>query len=596
MHERQRLGEILVSLGAITSDQLAAALAWRSAEQPDERLGTTVVRLGYVTEDDVARALATQLRLSVVDLDELPLDPAMADIIPPDVAVRRQVLPLRVEDDVLVVAMTDPTDVILQDELRLRSGHRAIQPVVATPSALAAAFERMRPGGASSQALVEELDDPSESAEELDDLDAGDPDAPIVRLANQLLVDALRLRASDVHIEPVREGARVRVRIDGILKEITRLPVGVRRSLTSRLKIMGGMDIAERRRPQDGRARLQVDGDEVDLRMSTMPSMHGETLVMRLLHRRAEGTTIDDLGLQAEMDRAFRRALDQPQGIVLVTGPTGSGKTSTLYAGLTELSDEVRNIITLEDPIEYELHGVNQTQINPRIGLTFASGMRTVLRQDPDVVMVGEIRDGETATLAVEASMTGHLVLSTLHTNDSVSTVARLQELGVDRRLLGSSLQLVVSQRLVRVVCPRCAEARDADPVTLDRLDAPADALDGVALSAGTGCQACAETGYHGRRMVCEAVRFTSELSELVTAGATERELRAAARAAGMRTLREDGLRLALAGVTTLEEVLRVTPEDPDLTGGELLAGLRRDGMASGRGHATAAAVSQPTR
>ncbi len=591
MTERLRLGEILVKMDAITEDQLAAALAWRELSQPDERLGATIVKLGYISEEDVALALARQLGWEVVDLDAYDLDPAVTALIPNEVCQRCEVLPLRVEGFSLVVAMTDPSDIVLQDELRLRSGHRSIKPMVATPTAIKSALARMQPDGGGSRALVEELEDPAEIEAEAEENE--DPDAPIIKLANQLLFDAHRLRASDVHVEPTRNGARVRVRIDGILQEIAQIPMGARRSLTSRLKIMGGMDIAERRLPQDGRARLKFSGDEVDIRMSSMPSMHGETLVMRLLHRRAEGTSIEDLGLPPDLERTFRRALDQPQGIVLVTGPTGSGKTSTLYAGLTEVADEVRNVITLEDPVEYELHGVNQTQVNPRIGLTFASGMRTVLRQDPDVVMVGEIRDAETAALAVEASMTGHLVLSTLHTGDTIATVARLQELGVDRRLLGSSLQLVMSQRLVRVVCARCAEARDADPNTLDRLDAPADALHGVALRAGAGCQACAQTGFLGRRMVCEAVRFTASMGEMVTAGATERDLRSAARAAGMRTLREDELRLALAGVTTLEEVLRVTPEDPDLTGGDLLVSLRQDAETSGARDVQPAGVSQ---
>lgn len=595
MVDRIRLGDILVTMGAITADQLDAALAWRQVSESRERLGDTIIRLGYVTELDIARAVAEQLSLPVEDLALADVGPDVAALLPIDVATEARVLPLRVEGDALVVAMVDPTDIILMDEVRLRTGYRTLRPVVTTPTALQAACTRLHPDGSRTRALVETMDDePSDDhAEEVPD----DADAPVVRLAHQLLLDAHRLRASDLHVEPGRDGARVRIRVDGMLKEVARVPRAVRRPLTSRLKIMGGMDIAEQRRPQDGRARLQVDGEEVDIRMSTMPSMHGETVVMRLLRRQRESTGLAELGLPTDVHRSLGRALEEPQGLVVVTGPTGSGKTSTLYAGLHEIADEVRNIITLEDPVEYELEGVNQTQVNPRIGLTFASGMRQVLRQDPDVVLVGEIRDAETATLAVEASMTGHLVLSTLHTNDSVATVARLLELGVERPLLASSLRYVLSQRLVRVVCAACATAVDADPATLDRLGAPYDALEGIALRRGTGCNACLDTGFLGRHIVAEGVRMTTHLAELVADGARPSELRAAARADGMRTLREDALRVALNGVTTLEEVLRTTPEDPDLSGADLLAGLRRDGWsASGVPVWYEPAVSSSTR
>ena len=593
MAGRMRLGDILVSQGAITDDQLEAALAWRQVSGVRERLGATIIRLGYITELDVARALGEQLGMPVEDLAYTDIDPEAAGLLPAPVAFESQVLPLRVEGGALVVAMVDPTDIILLDELRLRTGYRSLHPVVVTSASLQAACARVHPDGTRTRELVDSLDDQAPTEE---DAPEEEPDAPVVKLANQLLLDAFRLRASDLHVEPTRDGARVRVRVDGILKEVTRVPTSVRRPLTSRFKIMGGMDIAEHRRPQDGRSRLRVDGEDVDIRMSVMPSMHGETVVMRLLRRQSGTADLGELGLAPDVERSLTRALEEPQGMVVVTGPTGSGKTSTLYGGLQHIADEIRNVITLEDPIEYELEGVNQTQMNPRIGLTFASGMRTVLRQDPDVVMVGEIRDSETAMLAVEASMTGHLVLSTLHTNDSIATVARLLELGVERPLLGTSLRYVLSQRLVRVVCAACGEAADADPATLERLEAPADALEGVMLRRGPGCPTCLETGYMGRHVVAEGVRITTQLSELVADGASTRELRMAARAEGMRTLREDGLRLALMGVTTLEEVLRVTPEDPDLSGGDLLASLIHDGWsASGASDRDGQAVSSPT-
>ncbi len=593
MAGRMRLGDILVAMGAITDDQLEAALAWRQVSGARERLGTTIIRLGYITELDLARALGEQLGLAVEDLAYTEVEPEVAALLPAQVAFESQVLPLRIEDGSLVVAMVDPTDIILLDEVRMRTGYRSLRPVVVTSGGLQAACARVHPDGTRTQMLVDSLDETvDEPTAEAED----EPDAPVVKLANQLLLDAFRLRASDLHIEPTRDGARVRVRVDGILKEVTRVPTSVRRPLTSRFKIMGGMDIAEHRRPQDGRSRLKVDGEEVDIRMSVMPSMHGETVVMRLLRRQQGTTELTDLGLAPDVEASLVRALEEPQGLVVVTGPTGSGKTSTLYGGLQHIADEIRNVITLEDPIEYELEGVNQTQMNPRIGLTFAAGMRSVLRQDPDVVMVGEIRDAETATLAVEAAMTGHLVLSTLHTNDSIATIARLLDLGVERPLLGTSLRYVLSQRLVRVVCSACGEAADADPATLERLDASADVLEGVAMRRGHGCPTCLETGYLGRHVVVEGVRVSTRLAELVADGAPARELRTVARAEGMRTLREDGLRLALMGVTTLEEVLRVTPEDPDLSGGDLLASLVHDGWsASGVPTSGEPAVSSPT-
>jgi type IV pilus assembly protein PilB len=561
---RRRLGEILVAHGVITDDELETALATRAADGRNERLGSTILRLGMASEQDIADALASQLRIGLVDIETVVPSQAALDLVPGSIAESRGVLPLSLDGGTLVVAMADPTDLILLDDLKVRTGVRSIRPVVAAATPLREAVGRSYGSGGDTRAIVEEMaPDEAELDTSDDDITSGAAQ-PIVRLANQILLDAVRLRASDVHIEPSRGGAVVRVRIDGILKKIAELPRAARGPLTSRLKIMGGMDIAERRRPQDGRAMLNLAGDEVDVRMSSMPSMHGETLVLRLLRRRQDGVDLGSLGLAPDVSRTYERSLNQPQGIVLVTGPTGSGKTTTLYAGLSTVADEERNVITLEDPVEYELSGVNQTQINPRVGLTFAAGMRSVLRQDPDVIMVGEIRDAETAGLAVEASMTGHLVLSTLHTNDALSTLSRIAELGVDRSLIASSLLMVMSQRLLRVVCIHCAEPATADPHTLERLDLPPDALVGYPLRRGAGCGACVDTGFLGRTMAVEALRFDATLSEMVVAGKPERELRQHARVGGMRSLREDGLRLALAGQTTLEEVLRVTPEDPD--------------------------------
>ena len=568
MSTRRRIGEILVAEGAITALQLAEALDQKRA---GERLGSTVIRLGMITENQLVDALAAQLGIPVVEVDRIQPEIEAIQLVPSAFATSRELLPLRLDNGTLVVAMADPTNLMILDDLRTRTGVKSIRRTVSTSAAIRAAVGRVYAENAETRNIVKEIEQVPLPTREIEQqplpekprTEDGEKDQqPIIRLVDQIIGDAVRMRASDVHIEPTRDGARVRVRIDGILKQTAVLPKAVRGPLTSRLKIVGNMDIAERRRPQDGRTRTKVDGEDVDIRMSVMPSMHGETTVLRLLRQREEGAGLDTVGLAPDVEEHYRHSLEQPQGLILCTGPTGSGKTTTLYSGLAAVTDETRNVLTLEDPVEYELAGVNQTQVNPRIGFTFASGMRTVLRQDPDVVLVGEIRDEETANLAVEASMTGHLVLSTLHTNDAPSTLSRLTELGVDRRLLANTLLMIMSQRLIRVVCPHCGGPTEVTDHELERLGIQREDTEGLRFWGGKGCGQCTDTGFLGRTTVSEAMVFSPEISDLVMDGASETAIRQAAIKGGMRSLREDAIRVALSGRSTITEALRVTPDD----------------------------------
>jgi type IV pilus assembly protein PilB len=475
--------------------------------------------------------------------------------------------------DVLTVALADPTNVLALDDIRLATKLASVRTAVATASDVQEAVNRYY-GGTSSGGVgdtfgaladVEGLEAGEEREEELDQVGDVD-DAPVVRLVNAVMGEALHSRASDIHIEPQERDVRVRYRIDGLLREVTVVPKPIQGSLISRIKILSGMDISERRKPQDGRGRIRLDRQEADTRVSSMPTMHGETVVIRLLRKETEkAKTLAEVGFEERDRQVVERALAEPQGLVLITGPTGSGKTSSLYAGLASVIRPDINVVTLEDPVEYQMAGVNQVQINERVGLSFASGLRTILRQDPDIVMVGEIRDPETASIAMQASMTGHLVLSTLHTNDAPAAVSRLIDMGVEPFLITSSLTLVVGQRLARVPCSKCSEPVEADPRTLELLGLDPGQIDGAGLRSGPGCGFCAQTGYQGRLGLFEVARVTRKMRELIVARATEVAVREEAVASGMRSMRADGLAKALAGRTTLEEVLRVTPPDPDL-------------------------------
>jgi type IV pilus assembly protein PilB len=561
---RRKIGEVLLEAGIISESDLMNGL---SGSRPGERLGHALVRLEIVDEESVADAVASQLGLERVDLStERPTDEAL-ERVPAKLAARHEIVPVRLEGEVLVLATADPSDVAAMDDVRLTARARKVRPVIATGSSIEEARRRAYRTDAA-RGLMHELEEQEAPPEEDDDLqDDLDADAqPVIKLVGTLLADAVVARASDVHIEPDRDGLAVRIRVDGLLKDRGHVPRSMAGQVVSRLKIMSRLDIAERRLPQDGRATVKVDDQEVDLRVSTMPTMHGETVVLRLLPKGAERVPIADLGLTDHAQNQFLDALDRPQGLVLVTGPTGSGKTTTLYAGLEAVADPTRNVITLEDPVEGELQGVNQTQIEPKIGFTFARGLRHVLRQDPDVVLVGEIRDQETASLAVEASFTGHLVLATLHTNNSPSSIARLVDLGADRFLVASSLLLVVAQRLARRLCPRCAQPEDPDKELLERAGLNAakrrtTAFRDATFRTAPGCSYCDQTGAVGRVAISEILPMTAEMRDLIIEGAAEGAMTRLAEAGGMISLREDAVARAMQGDISLHEAVRVTPD-----------------------------------
>ena len=561
--ERQRLGELLVSAGVLSTAELERALtsATTRVDGGRERVGQTIVRLGLAREEDIARALAEQLGLGFLEGEILPVDEVVARMIPAPIAQRHEVVATGQDSDgTLVVAFADPTNVLALDDVRLATGARRVRRIVATRTAVASALRKTygfdHHDAAQLLGSLESanLDEPNEN-----ELLRAVSDAPVVRLVDGILTGALEGGASDVHVEPGATGTTVRYRIDGVLREVMTVPRTAAPALLSRLKLMAGMDIAERRRPQDGRAQLRGNDEKVDLRVATLPSLYGETIVLRLLRKGAERLTLPDLGLSDDQLAQVTGAIERPQGLILLTGPTGSGKTSTLYAFLEHLADSSRKIITLEDPIEYQLDGVNQTQINEQVGLTFARALRTVLRQDPDVVMVGEIRDPETAELALQASLTGHLVFSTLHTNDAAGAIVRLRDLGIPAYLIASSLTMVVAQRLTRRVCEHCSVTRPPSDWQAAELHlAPRDLHLGD-YRVGGGCPRCGHSGYRGRAGLFEVLSVDAPIRRLIADGGSEAAVRQAARSAGMRSLREDGVRRAIAGQTTLDEVLRVT-------------------------------------
>jgi type IV pilus assembly protein PilB len=571
---RRRLGEVLVTGGVLTEAQLDEALRAQKEDAGGRRrrLGEVITALGLADEVQIARALSDQLGLPFVDLGSLPIADETLGVLPRNVAVRHMAVPITIAHDVLTVALADPTNVLALDDIRLATKLSSVRTAVATASDLQEAVNRYYGGagpsggvadtfGALQDVDLEATEDKDEELEQVGDVD----DAPVVRLVNAIMGEALHSRASDIHIEPQERDVHVRFRIDGLLREITIVPKPIQGPLISRIKILSGMDISERRKPQDGRGRIRLDRQEADTRVSSMPTMHGETVVIRLLRKEADkAKTIAEIGLADHDREAFERALAEPQGLVLITGPTGSGKTSSLYAGLATVIRPDINVVTLEDPVEYQMAGVNQVQINERVGLSFASGLRTILRQDPDIVMVGEIRDPETASISMQASMTGHLVLSTLHTNDAPAAVSRLIDMGVEPFLITSSLTLVVGQRLARVPCEKCSEPVEASPRTLELLGLEPEEVEHAELRMGPGCGFCSQTGYKGRLGLFEVARITRTMRELIVARASESSMREEAVAGGMRSMRSDGLAKALAGRTTLEEVLRVTPPDPN--------------------------------
>jgi type IV pilus assembly protein PilB len=564
---RRRLGEVLVTHGLLTQEQLDFALA-RQLEvvpgEPRKRLGAVVLDLGLVTEDQLADALAQALGLERVDLRHLLVMPEQVRLLPRSVAERHGVVILQYDGTTVTVAAADPTNVVAVDDAMLYTGARHAKIVVATPSHVRDQLNRawaLAGEDGDVEALFQGIDlEPERDVE--DAAQAAVQAAPIVRLVDVLLSDAVRLGASDVHVEPQATGLRIRYRVDGALRDVMTVPANARAATISRLKIVSGLDIAERRRPQDGRAKLVVDKAVVEARVSTLPTLHGEKVVVRLLPRAENVPVLAKTGLSESQLEAVSAVLTQPQGLVLITGPTGSGKTSTLYAAIQQLRTPDRNIVTLEDPVEVQVPGITQVQVHERSGMTFARGLRSVLRQDPDVVLVGEVRDPETAELALQASLTGHLVLTTLHTNDTVSAITRLVDMGVDPFLVASSLSLVVAQRLVRRPCAECAAPCTPSSRTLSLLGLQPEDLAQATPRRGAGCGSCGGTGYRGRTGVFEVLPVTAALRRVLLTTPTVHAVGAAAREHGMTTLRASALSAAHRGETTYEEVLRVTHVD----------------------------------
>lgn len=552
MPKRTRLGELLLQHG-LTQEQLNRAL--RLQEETGERLGQAVVKLGYMTASRMADLLSEHLGVPRVDWDKVTVTPELVMLLPESILKEGQVCPIKLEGRTLTLAMVDPYDVVTIDEIRRSTGYD-IEARLATADEIEVAINRaLNLDIAASRVIgevrAEETEELQDSEEEWDVVNS-----PGVKIVDLVLSRAIQNRASDIHVEPREDFLRIRFRIDGVLRDVMKVPRHLQSEVLTRLKVMADMDITERKRPQDGRLRITIASQTVDMRISSLPTIYGEKIVVRIFNQAASLLNLKDIGFLPDAYARVKQMLRQPQGLILVTGPTGSGKTTTLYSFLNELNVPEKNIITIEDPVEYRLEGINQVQVNSHVGLSFASGLRTVLRQDPDIVMVGEMRDQETAEIGIRAALTGHLVLSTLHTNSAVATITRLIDMGVEPALIAATLIGVVAQRLVRTICPECKEPVPlTDPI--ERHFLGERGRGDIVLYRGQGCPACTQTGYRGRIAVEEVFLVTREMRKLIYESASEETLRRSAVQSGMRTLKESGIEKILAGKTTVAEVMR---------------------------------------
>jgi type IV pilus assembly protein PilB len=563
-----RLGDRLVAEKLISPEQLQRALAEQKGSA--DKLGTILVRLQFITEDSLVSFLSKQYAMPAITVAQVDPDPDVLKLVPEQIAKKHSVLPIKRIGNTLTLAMADPTNVFALDDVGFMTGLQ-IQPVVASEAAIRKAFERLYETSGSVTDMMSELEEADTDVEVVEDGEAAftkadvfdlkesADEAPVVRLINMILTDAIRRGASDIHLEPYEKVFRVRFRIDGVLHEIMTPPKRLEAALTSRVKIMATMDIAERRLPQDGRIKLRYHQREIDFRVSTLPTIFGEKTVMRILDKEALQLDLGALGFDPWSLEQFSKAIHSPYGMILITGPTGSGKTTTLYSAIHTINSPDINIMTAEDPVEYNLKGVNQVQVNDEIGRTFAACLRSFLRQDPDVILVGETRDLETAQIGIRAALTGHLVLSTLHTNDCPSTPARLLDMGIPPFLVSSSLQLILAQRLGRKICKDCKEPYEASEESLAPYGHVPQGTGTVNFYKGKGCQTCNFTGMKGRVAIYEVMPVTSELRDLMLRNATTAEIRETACSQGMKTLRQNALQKVVDGVTTVEEVLRVT-------------------------------------
>jgi type IV pilus assembly protein PilB len=551
----KQLGQILIELGMITPEQLETAL--EEHRRTPKSIGRVLIDMGMIKEGDLVRALAEQVGLEFVDLTEYPVDPTATTLLPEALARRYRAIPIGERDGKLLVAMSDPANVYALDDIRTIT-NRDVQPLVATAADVERAIQKFAGMDGQVEALASVAADAIESEDE--QLEAALEDAPIVKLVNAIMTQAVGDRASDVHIEPAEKNVRIRFRVDGVLHEpMPPAPKNIQGGLISRLKVMAELNIAERRVPQDGRISMKVGGKQLDLRLATLPTVFGEKVVIRILDKSNALMRLEDLGFLEESYKTFSRSFRKPYGAILVTGPTGSGKSTTMYATLNILNEEDKNIITVEDPVEYRLPGVNQIQVNPKAGLTFASALRSILRADPDIVLIGEVRDKETATISIEAALTGHLVLSSLHTNDAPSAITRLTEMDVETFLVASAIDSIVAQRLARKLCERCKEAYRPEPQELLEAGYPEWLLPEIQeIYRATGCAACSNTGYRGRMGMYEVMPVTEEIERLTVERASAEAIKSVAVQQGMITLRDDGLEKVRMGITSIEEVARV--------------------------------------
>lgn len=555
---KKRLGEILVDKNVITEKQLQEALnIQRSSGQ---RLGQVLIRLGYVTEQDLIDILEEHIDTERVSLKDIDLDPNIVRIIPEHIARRHKGIPIGKKGNTLQVAMADPLNVVAIDDFQLKS-RMDIEPVLALESEIERALNKIYGMEEFDDSAFEALLSDLETSAALDDISEEKLQvnyAPIVRVVNSIIRQAVKLRASDIHIEPQENYLRVRFRVDGILKDVMSLPRNSHPLITSRIKIMGQMDIAEKRVPQDGRFNVEIKDSSIDLRVSTLPTVYGEKIVLRILDKANMLLDLEKLGLSKMVFDKYKELISRPYGMILVTGPTGSGKTTTLYATLQKINKPEKNIITIEDPVEYMLKGINQTAINPKAGVTFASGLRAILRQDPDIIMVGEIRDKETAQIAIQAANTGHLVFSTLHTNDAVGAITRLLDMGIEPYLVASSVIGVLAQRLVRVICPQCKKKISVPPDGKERvlLGIPKD--EPLTIYKGERCPACEETGFRGRTSVTELLEINSTIAKLILKKASSKEYKNVLRNENVPTLWQDAVSKVMNGITTVDEITRI--------------------------------------
>jgi type IV pilus assembly protein PilB len=563
----KRLGELLVREKLISLQQLRSAQD--EQKKSGQNLSYALSKLGFISDGEITNFLSSQYKLPSINLDEYEIEAEVIKLVSKDICEKHRILPVSRSGSSLIVAMADPTNLNATDDVKFLTGLN-VEPVVCSETAIQAAIDRYYNAGPSYDEVMADFGvadddiDFSGNEEEVNvlELEKASEDAPVVRLVNVVLLNAIRKGASDIHLEPYEKRMRVRYRIDGVLHEEMTPPLKLKSALSSRMKIMSQLDIAERRLPQDGRIKLKLGKDrEMDFRVSVLPTMWGEKIVLRLLDKSNLQLDMTKLGFDTKPLGDFKWAIGQPWGMVLVTGPTGSGKTTTLYSALTDLNKADVNISTAEDPVEYNLHGINQVQMHDEIGLNFAMSLRAFLRQDPDIIMVGEIRDFETAEIAVKAALTGHLVLSTLHTNDAPATISRLLNMGVEPFLITASVNLVLAQRLARKICNDCKQPITVEEEVLREIGFEDDQMSAT-IKKGAGCGTCNGSGYKGRVALYEVMRFDENLKEMVLQGASAAELKAAAIKNGMSTLRMSGIRKVIEGVTTTDEIVRVTMAD----------------------------------